>query len=300
MRRYKKAVLIAGLALFVSAALASPSDAQWRHRGGARIFVGVGGYYGYPFYSAYYSPFWTGWYSPWSGWYSPWWGPYYYPAGYPRQWDRGRSERTVGIRTEISPKETQIYVDGYFSGTASDFDGLFKRLRVPPGQHEIVLYLKGYKTIRQTLDLRSGSDYRVKQKLQPLAAGEQQEAPPSPPPQAERPAAVAPAEGGNPPPVQAPYEGPRRRAPRPPREAGEIQARGFGSLTIRVQPADADVLIDGERWQGPEGAGPMVVQVSEGTHHIEVRKEGYVTFTGDVQVRQGQTSPINVSLPQSR
>jgi len=41
--------------------LAPPSDAQHWHRGGTRVFVGVG-------------PGWWGWGSPWWGWGSPWWG----------------------------------------------------------------------------------------------------------------------------------------------------------------------------------------------------------------------------------
>jgi hypothetical protein len=216
--------------------------------------------------------------------------------------------RTVGIRTEITPKEAQIYVDGFFSGTAGDFGGLFKRLRVQPGQHEIVLYLKGYKTIRQTLDVKPGSDYTLRQKLQPLAAGESSEPPPTAAAPAEQPGAMPP--GGAPRPVPAPgEEPPAPRPPRPPRppraprqapEAEAVPAGGFGSLAIRVQPAGADILVDGERWQGPEGAGPLVIQVAEGTHRIEIRKVGYVPFSTEVQVRQGATSPVNVSLPEGR
>jgi hypothetical protein len=76
-----------------------------------------------------------------------------------------------------------------------------------------------------------------------------------------------------------------------------IEARNFGALVFRVQPAGAEILIDGERWQGPEGADRLVVQVSEGSHRIEIRKEGFAPFTTDVTVRGGETTPINVSLP---
>ena len=66
---------------------------------------------------------------------------------------------------------------------------------------------------------------------------------------------------------------------------------------IRVQPAGADVLIDGDRWSGPEGDERLLLQVSEGTHHIEVRKTGYRPFGADVPIRRGETTPLNVSLP---
>ena len=75
------------------------------------------------------------------------------------------------------------------------------------------------------------------------------------------------------------------------------QAEGFGTLTVRVQPSGAEVLVDGDRWQGPEGQERLVIQVSEGTHRVEIRKEGYITFTTQVRVRRGETAPLNVSLP---
>ena len=66
---------------------------------------------------------------------------------------------------------------------------------------------------------------------------------------------------------------------------------------IRVQPSGSEVLIDGERWQGPEGFERLVVQVSAGTHRVDVRKEGFVPFSTTIQVRPGETVPLNVSLP---
>ncbi len=69
---------------------------------------------------------------------------------------------------------------------------------------------------------------------------------------------------------------------------------------IRVQPAGADVLIDGERWRGPDGDDRLLVQVTDGRHHIEVRKEGYQPFTTEVDVRGGESLPLNVSLPRTR
>jgi hypothetical protein len=89
---------------------------------------------------------------------------------------------------------------------------------------------------------------------------------------------------------------PQQAAPPPPDNPAE-QGQGFGSLVIRVQPAGADVVIDGERWQGPEGSERLVIQVSEGSHRVEVRKDGYVPFSTTVRVRNGETAPVNVSLP---
>jgi hypothetical protein len=56
------------------------------------------------------------------------------------------------------------------------------------------------------------------------------------------------------------------------------------------------VIIDGERWEAPEGGERLVVQLSEGEHRVEVRKDGYRTFTTTIRVRRAETVPINVSL----
>jgi hypothetical protein len=42
--------------------------------------------------------------------------------------------------------------------------------------------------------------------------------------------------------------------------------------------------------------GHFVVQVSSGTHHVEVRMDGYRTFAMDLEIGEGESSPLNVSL----
>jgi hypothetical protein len=63
-----------------------------------------------------------------------------------------------------------------------------------------------------------------------------------------------------------------------------------------VQPADAEILIDGERWDGSEGGSRLSVQLAEGPHRIEIRRDGYRSYTANVRIRSGQTEPLNVSL----
>jgi hypothetical protein len=67
-------------------------------------------------------------------------------------------------------------------------------------------------------------------------------------------------------------------------------------VAIRVQPADAEVLIDGEPWQAPEGQDRLVVQLPSGRHHVEIRKDGFETYSSDLDVRAGESVPLNVSL----
>ena len=109
----------------------------------------------------------------------------------------------------------------------------------------------------------------------------------------------APTPGRMPPPGPGlPPRMPPRRPPPPP--GPPEQTAPFGTLSIRVQPSDAEVLVDGERWRGPEGDTRLLVQVAEGSHRIEIRKQGYETYSGPIDVRRGETTTLNVSLPPSR
>jgi hypothetical protein len=90
----------------------------------------------------------------------------------------------------------------------------------------------------------------------------------------------------------------RAPAPRPaePRAIEPAQPATTGSLVFQVQPGGAEILIDGTPWDGPEGDERLVVAVPEGRHRVEVRKEGYATFTTEVAIRRSETTPLNVSL----
>jgi hypothetical protein len=63
-----------------------------------------------------------------------------------------------------------------------------------------------------------------------------------------------------------------------------------------VQPGDAEVLIDGERWEGALENERLVVQLGAGTHRLEIRKEGYRSYFTDIPVRGGETRTLNVAL----
>jgi hypothetical protein len=193
----------------------------------------------------------------------------------------------------VKPRETEVYVDGSLAGIVDDFDGTFQRLRLEAGEHEIELYLPGYKSVRQRVMLSQGGTFRIKHIMQPLAPGEPQDPKPvpvAPPPQQfQRPVP----QGPQGPPIAQPRPGPRWPEPAP--GPGPVQSN-FGTLSIRVQPPGADVLIDGERWQGPDGQQRLMVEVAEGVHRVEIRKDGYQNFTADVTVRRGEVAPLNVSL----
>lgn len=39
-----------------------------------------------------------------------------------------------------------------------------------------------------------------------------------------------------------------------------------------------------------------MIQLAEGDHRIEVRHEGFATYSSSVRVRRGETTPLNISL----
>lgn len=219
-----------------------------------------------------------------------WWGPYPpYSYGYGHGYGYGQGygfydRLTASVRLQVSPREAEVFIDGYSAGLVDDFDGVFQRLRLRPGGHEIVVYLDGYRTFRQRLYLNAGATRTIRHTLEPLAAGEPMEPAPTPsaaPDDDEEPAAAP----GRP--VEPAHEA----------ETGRVAPDGhFGTLAIRVQPADAQVVVDGERWLVPAGETRLSIQMSEGRHTVEVRKAGFSSYREDVLIRRDRTLTINVSL----
>ena len=233
-----------------------------RRRGG----VVIGAYYRPLYYSSFYNPFYNRFYDPWF--------PYRYGgyAGYAAGQFYGPES---ALRLQVSPRNTEVFVDGYYAGIVDDFDGIFQRLRLESGEYELTLYLPGHRTVTQQLLLQPDRTLRVKHVMVPLAPTD----PPEP-----RPVATDPR--------------PSRELPAPVASGGGADLDvSFGAIAIRVQPADAEVLIDGERWEGPADDESLVLQIAPGTHRIEVRKDGYRGYAAQLDVRAGETTPVNVSLP---
>ena len=195
----------------------------------------------------------------------------------------------ASVRLEVSPHDADVYVDGYYAGTVDHFDGMFQRLRVIPGQHEITIYHDGYRAVHQRVYLARDRTFKIKQDLEKLPAGETEEPRPIPAP--------LPADAQPPPPLPREGRGTPRNPPPPngPPAGPEVPA-ATGRLTIQVQPADATVLIDGQPWPLSPGQDTAMADLSEGRHVIQVRKAGYVGYLAEADVRRGETTTVNVSL----
>jgi len=268
MRR-KLLTLVALLAVIaISVLYPEPASAQRRGggRGPVRGPVFVGGYFYDPFFGPY-----------------PWWGPsaFAYPY-YPVYDDRAQ------VRISVTPNEAAVYVDGYYAGIVDDFDGVLQSLPLPPGGHDLAIYLEGYQTVHQRLYLTPRKSFRVRYTMKTLSAGETSEppaiAPPVPPPPPGSAMVPRTAPPGSQPPGFAPV---------PPRG---VTASGFGTIALRVQPGDAEILIDGERWNQSAPGERLLVQVDAGSHHVEIRKAGFRSYANDITIQPGETLPLNVSL----
>lgn len=265
-KRLIHAIAVAAIVLVMLPALAHAQRGHGGRGGGGHVVVARYNAFYAPYYSPYYSPFFWDFYG---------WG---YPGPYPPPYYAPAFAGGSGARIQVTPRETEVYVDGYRAGIVDDFDGFAQRLHVPPGEHVIELYLEGYRPVTQNILFQPGDTYRLKHTMEPLPAGEA--APPRPMPRT-----------GTPPPTGVIYDA----FGRPSSNLAAPPAQGAGVLAIRVQPADATVLVDGETWQG-SGADRLELQVTAGAHRIEVRKDGYLPFSTTVQATAGQTTAVNVSL----
>jgi hypothetical protein len=279
----KRLSLIVVLLAVVAISWPSPAYAQRRGGGGrgpSRVVV-VGSPY-------LYDPF----YSPWFG---AQWGGWGYPYPYPPYGGYRFAAPDATLRLEVEPKTASVFVDGYFAGTVDDFDGVFQRLHVDPGEHDVVVYLEGFRSIHEKLYVGPNSSRKITRQMERLAAGEPNE--PKPEPSAE----AREREPEGPPPSQGPPPSPGRRAAAPRRgsdgPSAAMQVSRAGTVAIRVQPGDAEIIIDGERWA--HGAGDddrLIVQLADGPHQIEAHKDGYRQMSVDVEVHRGETVPVNISL----
>lgn len=181
-------------------------------------------------------------------------------------------DRGTALRFQVTPEDAEIFLDGYYVGTVDDFDGMFQRLYLEPGEHDVEIYLTGYRSVRQKVFVQPGATFRLRYDMDALMPGDTAD-----------PRPVAPA---TPPPAAG-----RRPIPQRPDQQSE-----FGAIAIRVQPRDAVVLIDGERWDTPPDNDRLVVQLPAGPHRIEIRKDGFGGYSATVDVRRGDETPVNVSL----
>jgi hypothetical protein len=257
--------------------------------------------FGYPFYPYYGYPYYG----------YPYYGYPYYPAPY------APGPATSALHLQVTPRQAEVYLDGSKAGIVDNFDGTFQRLYIPPGQHQLTIYMAGYHSIDEQVYVGPGSTQTIKAALQPLAAGEPQDprpVPVEPPAQTEPqgqpgghnmrvgppmqlPGGVHPPSGAPPYESQPSQNMERPTSPPPPPQRADPAS--YGTLTVRLQPGGGtgtSLTIDGYAWPAPGNGDQLVVRLPEGKHHVQVQRPGYTTFSSDVDVTRGDATPLNVSL----
>lgn len=283
----------------------SPSltDAQRRHpRAGTGTGYRYPGYgYGhsyydhnyYPYYPYYSRPYYWGYGSyPWGGLYfdSYWYGggsAPYYSSSYGYGYYSTPYGDTGSIRMLVNQEKAKVYVDGYYAGVVDDFDGLFQRLYVSPGRHEIAVKLDGYKTERFEVYVQNGSTVKIKHDMV-RGDGEQRNMEYAPLARNQDPAErEAPRDDR-----YAPADEDRRIQvdPRDARDDRDAQ----GTLRLDVRPDDASVYVDGTF----SGSARELRQLSlsAGRHRIEIVRPGFRTYDRDVEVDSGRGFDLSVEL----
>ena len=231
------------------------------------------GFYGVPYYG-FYSSSWDYPYGG-GGYYGGYQGGGGYYGGYR---DRYRYRETGSIRTLVDPERTTVLVDGYYAGTVDDFDGMFQRLYVAPGRHDITFKLEGYRTHRVRVYVTEDHTVKIRHDMQKGSGEDTLEDL---------------TEGREDPPYRMSDDG--RGEDRTFDERRD--SRDAGTLRLEVRPDDASIYVDGEFFGSARRAGSM--PLAPGRHRIEVVRPGFRTVEREVEIQPGRTESLAIDLSRS-
>lgn len=122
--------------------------------------------YGRDFYPYGYGAFGLGYfyYDPY-GWYGGRAPLYAYSGGV---YGRGYGYDIGELRLRVSPRDAQVFVDGYFAGTVDDYDGVIQALRLESGSYHIELRLAGYESLQFDVRITPGQKITYRGELRRL------------------------------------------------------------------------------------------------------------------------------------
>ena len=118
---------------------------------GLGLSIGVGLGFGYPYGYGYYG------YGYSNGGYYPAYGGY---GGYGYVAPGGGYSAYGGVRIQGAPRNAEVYVDGAYAGIVDDYDGVFQRLDLEPGSHEIEIRTAG-RPLTYDVNLTAGQTLTV-------------------------------------------------------------------------------------------------------------------------------------------
>jgi len=119
---------------------------------GGHVFIGGG--FGDPYWGGY-------------GW-GPYGGPGYYGPGY--LYGYGYARPSSGLKLKIegpNAKQEEVFANGNYVGTVSDFNGWFQELHLKPGQYHMEVRTPGYKPLDFNVLIPPGQTITYHGDLQP-------------------------------------------------------------------------------------------------------------------------------------
>jgi hypothetical protein len=167
-------------------------------------------------------------------------------------------DEPASVETDVSPSKAEVLLDGESVGFASDYDGRWDDLRIPPGSHTITFAHKGYKTLVVELEARPGAEYEFRDQL-----------------------------------VRGDGEVHREVK----QAAAPAKAQSAG-LHIAVTPEDAAIYLDGQYLglAGELGQIHGALKIDAGEHRLEAVRPGYGSESRTIGVEPGGVASINFTL----
>ena len=203
------------------------------------------------------------------------------------------------VTLQSTPAGAMIFVDDAEAGTTPT------TIQVLQGERRLRVKLHGYKAWQQTLEIHAGKALALPEiSLQPAdalvhlitsPAGAGVTVDDEYRGQTPLEAALTPQHGAV---IRLFKPGYRRATRRLTLAAGEEQTLRvklqpeLADIHVTAQPADAELLVDGQ----PRGKADQLLQLNTRPHHIEIRKQGYVTFKTDLIPRAGIAQQLRVAL----
>ncbi len=257
---------------------------------------------------------WSGWWwgGPWWGWGWGWWPTVTVgiDAGADAGAYAGADARAYAprgawgiVKTDVEPKEAEVWLDGTYVGTSDDFGGSPDFLYLKPGSYKLEFRLENYQPLAADVSVASGEFVTLSRKL---AIEPGKNALDSFPPDSKGiphgrffgPGGKA-VSGRVAIDDDAPMGIDDTRDRMPPRRSQDATvSRDRARLRFSVTPEDAAIYVD-DRYVGVGeelNNSRRGVLANAGTHSVTVSRPGFKTKTVEVEAKVGQPVDVVVDL----
>jgi hypothetical protein len=198
---------------------------------------------------------------------------------------------------EVRPRSAEVWVDGFYVGTANQYDGYPRYLWLDAGEHRLVFYKPGYRTAAREFTVHSDAIVRVRTRLDEGESRPPEELFEKPTDRAEARIEAdrerrARAEAAT---AAAPVWTARWRE-----QSSEpaVETSEPGRLRVSVEPADAAVYLDGRFvGTGSELAALHAgLLVAAGSHRLEVARPGYRSRSEEFELAADEERLVEIAL----